>query len=85
MPGPSTAPLFRGRSIWRRSWEYDEPTLFFFFLVAVMVLGVLSLCSYHLMAAWHVSWPCITPRSAEGFSVLVKPISFPMFFEALPF
>ena len=31
MQGPSVAALFRGRSIWRRPWEYEEPTLLFFF------------------------------------------------------
>ena len=25
---PSATPLFRGRSIWRRPWEYDEPFFF---------------------------------------------------------
>ena len=86
MQGPSVAALFRGRSIWRRPWEYEEPTLLFFFsFLVVMALGVPPLCSYYLVAAWRVSWPHVMPRSTEGFSVPVKPFNFPTFFEALPF
>ena len=55
------------------------------FFLAVMALGVPPLRSYYSMAAWRVSWPRVTLGSAKGFSILVKPFNFPMFFEALPF
>ena len=84
-----SCPLFRGRSIGRWPWEYNEPPfLFFFFLFFFWWLLRLGFIPPQLLTNGGmvcVSWPRVTPGLVEGLSVLAKLFNFPTFFEALPF